>query len=299
MGRTTILTCAVTGNLTSRDQHPGLPVTPTEIAEAALGAAKAGAAIVHIHVRDPVTGKGTMQFSLYEEVVARIRDRDADVILNLTTGEGGRYVPSDDDPRVAGPGTTLVHPDLRVAHVEKLKPEICTLDFDTMWSGQAAVINPPRNVEKMVKRIYAAGVRPEIEIFDSGDLHMVKHFLEKGILTGPQILQFVLGVRYGAVANPETLLYLVSQLPPGAVWSAFGIGRHEYPMLVQAWLLGGHVRVGMEDNIYIRQGELCRDNSQLVEKAVNLVELLGGSIATPAEARAILSLEAVRPADRA
>ncbi len=290
MGRTTIVTCAVTGNLTSREQHPGLPITPKEIAEAALGAARAGAAIVHLHVRNPETGKGSMDFALYEELVARIREQNTSVILNLTTGEGGRFVPSDDEPRVAAPATTLCRPELRVSHVEKLKPELCTLDLDTMWSGKAAVINTPRNVGIMAKLIYAAGVKPEIEIFDSGDLHMAKHFLEQGILTGPLFMQFVLGVRYGAVANPETLLYLVSQLPPNTIWGAFGIGRHEFTMLAQAWLLGGHVRVGMEDNLHIRQGELCRDNAQLVEKAVTMVELLGGSIATPDEARAILKL---------
>lgn len=290
MGRKTIITCAVTGNLTRREQHPRLPVTPAEIASAALDAAKAGAAIVHLHVRDPATGRGSMALPLYEEVTARIRERNRDVILNLTTGEGGRFVPSEDEPRIAGPGTTLARPELRVAHVERLKPDLCSLDFDTMWSGQAAVINPPRNVQIMAERIYAAGVRPEIEIFDSGDLHMTRHFLEQGILKGPLLVQFVLGVRYGAVANPETLLFLVSQLPPGTLWGAFGIGRHEFTMLAQAWLLGGHVRVGMEDNLHIRQGELCRDNAELVEKAVNIVELLGGSVATPAEARALLAL---------
>jgi uncharacterized protein (DUF849 family) len=265
-------------------------VTPAEIASAALDAAKAGAAIVHLHVRDPATGRGSMALPLYEEVTARIRERNRDVILNLTTGEGGRFVPSEDEPRIAGPGTTLARPELRVAHVERLKPDLCSLDFDTMWSGQAAVINPPRNVQIMAERIYAAGVWPEIEIFDSGDLHMARHFLEQGILKGPLLVQFVLGVRYGAVANPETLLFLVSQLPPGTLWGAFGIGRHEFTMLAQAWLLGGHVRVGMEDNLHIRQGELCRDNAELVEKAVNIVELLGGSVATPAEARALLAL---------
>ncbi len=290
MGRKTIITCAVTGNLTRREQHPRLPVTPAEIASAALDAAKAGAAIVHLHVRDPATGRGSMALPLYEEVTARIRERNRDVILNLTTGEGGRFVPSEDEPRIAGPGTTLARPELRVAHVERLKPDLCSLDFDTMWSGQAAVINPPRNVQIMAERIYAAGVWPEIEIFDSGDLHMARHFLEQGILKGPLLVQFVLGVRYGAVANPETLLFLVSQLPPGTLWGAFGIGRHEFTMLAQAWLLGGHVRVGMEDNLHIRQGELCRDNAELVEKAVNIVELLGGSVATPAEARALLAL---------
>ncbi len=290
MSRKTILTCAVTGNLTRPDQHPSLPITPQQIAEAALGAAAAGAAIVHLHVRDPQTGRGSMEFALYDELVSRIREKNADVILNLTTGEGGRFVPSDAEPRIAGPGTTLCAPELRVAHVEKLKPEICTLDFNTMWSGQAAVINSPRNVRIMAEHIYGAGVKPEIEIFDSGDLNMAKSFLDQGILKGPLMIQIVLGVNYGAAPNPETLMYFVSQLPKECVWAAFGIGRHEFPMLAQAWLLGGHVRVGMEDNLYIRKGELCRDNAQLVERAVTIVENLGGAIATPAEAREILGL---------
>jgi uncharacterized protein (DUF849 family) len=290
MSRKTIITCAVTGNLTRPDQHSALPITPRQIADAALDAAAAGAAIVHLHVRDPATGRGSMEFGLYQELVDRIRDRNSDVILNLTTGEGGRFVPSDDLPSVAAEGTTLCAPEHRVSHVEALRPEICTLDFNTMWSGQAAVINSPRNVRIMADRIYAAGVRPEIEIFDSGDLHMAKHFLEQGILRGPLMAQIVLGVRYGAVANPATLAYLVSQMPPGTEWAAFGIGRHEFPMVAQSFLLGGHVRVGMEDNLHIRSGELCRDNAQLVEKAANIIDHLGGSVATAGEARLILSL---------
>jgi uncharacterized protein (DUF849 family) len=288
--RKTIVTCAVTGNLTRPDQHPGLPITPAQIARAAIDAAKAGAAVVHLHVRDPATGAGSMDGALYAELVERIRERDEDVILNLTTGEGGRFVPDDDRPREAAPGTTLAPPQARIAHVGALRPELCTLDFNTMWSGKAAVINSPRNLRIMAEGIYAAGVKPEIEIFDSGDLHMARHFLEEGVLKGPLLVQLVLGVRYGAVANPATLSYLVSQLPPGTVWAAFGIGRHAFPMLAQAFLLGGHVRVGMEDCVHIRKGELCRDNAQLVEKAVSLLDHLGGVPATPDEARALLGL---------
>ncbi len=295
MGDKTIITCAVTGNLTRPEQHPNLPITPKQIAAAALGAAAAGAAIVHLHVRDPETGRGSMKCELYEEVVSRIREENEDVILNLTTGEGGRYVPSDENPAVAGPGTTLCNPALRVAHVEQLQPEICTLDFNTMWSGAAAVINSPRNLEIMAKRIYAAGVLPEFEIFDSGDLQLIKHFLKEGILTDRFMVQMVLGVRFGASASPTTLQYLVSQLPPGSVWAAFGIGRQEFPMVAQSFLLGGHVRVGMEDNLYIRKGELCRDNAQLVEKATGIVDDLGGEIATPADAREIVGLALPRP----
>ncbi|KLN61701.1 NADPH:quinone reductase [Kiloniella spongiae] len=286
----TILTCAVTGNLTKPEQHPGLPITPKQIAEAALGAAKAGAAIVHLHVRDPATGKGSMDLNLYEEMVGLIRQKNQDVILNLTTGEGGRFIPSEDDPKIAAQGSTLCRPELRVAHVEKLKPEICTLDFNTMWSGEAVVINTPRNVEIMADRIYAAGTKPEIELFDVGDLNMTLDFLDKGILKAPTMMQIVMGVRYGILPTPQSLMYLVSQIPENTVWAAFGIGRHEFPILAQSFLLGGHVRVGMEDNLQIRKGELCRDNAQLVEKAADIIDHLGGTLATPDEARKILEL---------
>lgn len=288
MKRKTILTAAVTGNLTRPDQHPDLPITPAQIAQAALDAASAGAAVVHLHVRDPETGKGSMRMELYREVVERIRDRNEGLILNLTTGEGGRFIPSEHDPRIAAPGSTLCMPELRVAHVEALKPDICTLDFNTMWSGQASVINSPRNLEIMAARIAAAGVRPEIEIFDSGDLHMAKYFLDKGLLAGPLLVQMVLGVRFGAVASPATMAYLVGELPPDTIWAAFGIGRMAFPMLAQAFLLGGHVRIGMEDTLHTAQGALCKGNGELVEKAVAIVESLGGAMASPAEARQIL-----------
>ena len=290
MSRKTILTCAVTGNLTTRDQHPGLPVTPAEIATAAIEAGKAGAAVVHIHARDPATTKGSMDLALFREIVDRIRQSGSDVILNLSTGEGGRYIPSLDNPAVAAPGTTLTTPERRVAHVEALKPEICTLDLNTMFSGSAVVINTPGNVTEMARRIYASGVLPELEIFDGGDLQLAKALQEDGTLRNPLLIQIVLGVRYGAIPNPQTLFYFVSQLPPDCIWAAFGIGRHEFPLLAQAFLLGGHVRVGLEDNVYIRKGVLARDNAELVEKAGMIVENLGGSLATPAEARAILGL---------
>lgn len=292
MSRKTILTCAVTGNLTTRDQHPGLPVTPAEIASAAIDAGKAGAAVVHIHARDPATTKGSMDLGLFREIVDRIRQSGSDVVLNLSTGEGGRYIPSLDNPAVAAPGTTLTTPERRVAHVEALKPEICTLDLNTMFSGSAVVINTPRNVSEMAKRIYVAGVLPELEIFDGGDLQLAKALQEDGTLRNPLLIQIVLGVRYGAIPNPETLFYFASQLPPDCIWAAFGIGRHEFPLLAQAFLLGGHVRVGLEDNVYIRKGVLARDNAELVEKAGTIVENLGGSLATPAEARALLGLTA-------
>lgn len=288
--RKTILTCAVTGNLTSPDMHPGLPITPEQIANAALDAANAGASIVHLHVRDPETGKGSMEFSLYDEMVTRIREKNTDVILNLTTGEGGRFVPGKDDPKIAADNSTLCRPELRVSHIEKLKPEICTLDLNTMWSGQAAVINTPENLKIMAERIYAAGVKPEIEIFNSSDMHLLNHFIAEGVIKYPVMVQMVMGVRFGAPANSETMMYLKSQLPQNALWAAFGIGRMEYSMLAQSYVLGGHVRVGMEDNLFIKKGELCSGNAQLVEKAVHIVEELGGNIASTDEARELLGL---------
>ncbi|MCO5066271.1 MAG: 3-keto-5-aminohexanoate cleavage protein [Rhizobiaceae bacterium] len=287
----TILTCAVTGNITTRAQHPGLPVTPKEIAEAAVAAGAAGAAVAHIHARDPKTERGSMDVELFREIVDRIRDAGSDIVINLSTGEGGRFVPDLDEPRLAGPGTTLTQPEKRVAHVEILKPEICTLDLNTMYSGTAVVINTPRNVEIMAQRIYAAGVLPELELFDTGDLQLAKHLIKQGVLKTPALIQIVLGVRFGAAANPATLFYLASQLPPDSIWAAFAIGREEFPLLAQAFLLGGHVRVGMEDNVQIRPGVLTRDNAELVEKAVMIVENLGGSMATPDEARAMLGLK--------
>lgn len=291
MTRPTILTCAVTGNITTREHHPGLPVTPREIAEAAVAAGKAGAAVAHLHARDPETGRGSMEARYFREIVDRIRDAGSDIVINLSTGEGGRFVPSSDEPRQAGPGTTLARPELRVAHVEELKPEICTLDFNTMFSGTAVVINTPANIERMAKRIYDAGTLPELELFDSGDLQLVKHMIARGIIKPPIVIQLVLGVRYGAPADSATLSYLASQLPQGCLWAAFGIGRQEFPMLAQSFLLGGHVRVGLEDNIYIREGVLARDNAELVEKGVDIVEKLGGTIATPAQARELMGLK--------
>jgi len=290
MTRKTILTCAVTGNITTRAQHPGLPITPAEIAHAAIEAGKAGAAVVHIHARDPKSERGSMALGLFAEIVSRIRDSGSDVILNLSTGEGGRFVPEAGTPSLAAPGTTLTTPERRVAHVEALQPEICTLDLNTMFSGSAVVINTPQNVTMMANRIYGAGVLPELELFDGGDVQLARHLLHQGVLRMPALIQLVLGVRFGAAANPETLFYLRSQLPENCTWAAFGLGRAAFPMLAQAWLLGGHVRIGLEDTVYISKGVLARDNAALVEKAGSLVANLGGTLATPNEARTLLGL---------
>lgn len=286
----TIITCAVTGNITTRAQHPGLPVTPQEIADAALLAAKAGAAVVHIHVRDPATGKGSMDVALYADVVERIRGADRSLVINLTTGQGGRFVPSEDDPKVAGPGTTLTQPERRVAHIPALRPELCSLDLNTMNSGAEVVINTPRNVARMAAIIRQAGVKPELEIFDSGDLRLAVDLMQQGVLEPPGLFSFVLGVNYGFGATPETLIYVKSMLPSQATWTAFGIGRHSFPMLAQSFLLGGHVRVGLEDNVYLEKGMLAPSNAALVEKARRIVQDLGGTIATSDDAREMLRL---------
>lgn len=291
MSPKTILTCAVTGNITTREQCPTLPVTPEEIATAAVEAGQTGAAIVHIHVRDLETQKGSMDLALYREVVDRIRDAGSDIIINLTTGEGGRYVPEAEDPLKAAPGTTLTTPEKRIAHVSALKPEICTLDFNTMNNRTWIVMNTPPNLERMLEAINEAGTIPEIEVFDSGDLNLAKDFIDRGLFARPPMFQLVLGIRFGAAANYETLAYLASQLPQGYQWAAFGIGRFSFPAVALSYLLGGHVRVGLEDNVYLSKGVPAKSNAQLVEKAVRIVEDLGGSMASPSEARELLGLE--------
>jgi uncharacterized protein (DUF849 family) len=289
--RKTIITCAVTGNLTKPEQHPGLPITPEQIATAALEAAQAGAAVAHIHVRDPATGRPAMDVELYREVMRLIRAANPELIINLTTGPGGRFIPSDDDPKVAAAGTTLLPPEKRVEHIAALRPDICSLDLNTMNSGGDVVINTPKNVRKMAHVIREAGVKPELEIFDSGDLHLALDLIKEGVLDGPGLWTFVMGVKYGFAATPETLLYARNFLPQGAAWSAFGIGRAEFPIVAQAWLAGGHVRVGLEDNIYISKGVLAASNAELVARARDIVLSLGGEIATAAEAREQLGLK--------
>ncbi|MDP2411138.1 MAG: 3-keto-5-aminohexanoate cleavage protein [Pseudolabrys sp.] len=285
----TILTVAVTGNLTTIEQHPGLPCTPEQIANAALESAKAGAAIAHLHVRHP-DGKPSMELAHYREVVERIRDKNSELIINLTTGPGGRFVPSKDDPKIAGPGTSILHPLKRVEHIVELKPEIATLDLNTMWSGSAAVINTPDNVTIMANEIQKAGSKPELEVFDSGDIQLANHLLDTGVLKGPPLFQIVMGVRFGFISTPQTLMYAQSLLPKDAEWAAFAIGRWEFPMVAQAWILGGHVRVGMEDNVYISKGKLTPSNAALCEKAVRILDDMGAELATAKEARAILGL---------
>jgi uncharacterized protein (DUF849 family) len=290
-----IITCAVTGNLTTPEQTPHLPITPEQIAEACLGAADAGAAIVHIHVRDPQTGRPSMLLDHYVEVVRRIRARNPELILNITTGPGGRFVPSKDDPKVAAEGTTLLVPEKRVEHIAALRPDICTLDLNTMNSGKEVVINTPGNVRRMAKVIAEAGVKPEIELFDSGDIALMNDLVADGTLQGPPLCSFVMGVRYGFQASPETVLYARNLLPRDAEFTAIGIGKASFTSVAQSYLAGGHVRVGLEDSVYLSRGQLAKSNAEMVAKAQRIVEDLGGAIANPRETRVILGLPAYAP----
>jgi len=288
--RPTLITCAITGNITKPEQTPYLPVTPEQIANECLASAEAGAAAVHIHVRDPATGRPSMELEHYRDVVDRIRKRNKSLIINLTTGPGGRFVPDANDPKIYAPGTTLVPPEKRVEHIAIIKPDICSLDLNTMNSGADVVINTPRNVRIMANVMREAGVTPELEIFDSGDIHLARDLIADGTLQGPGLWTFVTGVKYGFNSSPETLMYARSLLPAGAIWSAFGIGRFEFQFVALAMCAGGHVRVGMEDNIYLEKGVLAKSNAELVTKAKRIIHDLGGELATPSEARAMLQL---------
>ena len=287
-----IITCAVTGNLTTPEQTPYLPITPQQIADACLGAADAGAAIVHIHVRDPLTGRPSMLLDHYVDVVQRIRARNPELILNITTGPGGRFVPSADDPKVAAEGTTLMLPEKRVEHIAVLRPDICTIDLNTMNSGREVVINTPPNVRRMARVIAEVGVKPEIELFDSGDIALMRDLLADGTLQGSLLCSFVMGVRYGFQPAPETVLYARDLLPKDAEFTAIGIGKAAFTTVAQSYLAGGHVRVGLEDAVYLSRGQLATSNAEMVAKARRIVEDLGGVIATTEEARRIVGLPA-------
>ena len=284
------ITCAITGNITQPEQTPHLPITPKQIADSALETADAGAAIAHIHVRDPKTGRPSMELDLYREVLDRIRAKNSELIINLTTGPGGRFVPSEHDPKIAGEGTTLMVPERRVEHVVALKPDICTLDLNTMNSGGQVVINTPANIRRMAKVIADAGVKPEIELFDSGDIALLHDLIADGTFKGLLLTSFVMGVKYGFQPSPETVLYARGLLPADAAFTAIGIGRSAFQMVAQSYLAGGHVRVGLEDAVYIERGVLAPSNAALVEKARRIAEDLGAQIANPSEARRILGL---------
>jgi len=287
----TILTCAITGSLTRPDMTPYLPITPAQIAESALRAADAGAAVAHLHVRHPETGTPSMELDHYAEVLHLIKARNRELVINLTTGVGARFVPSTDDPKIFAPGTSLCHPLRRVEHITALKPDICSLDLNTMNTVNEIAVNTPASVRVMAKVIRDAGVMPELEIFDTGDLNLAKDLMKEGTLEGPGLFTFVLGVKYALNSDPQTLMYMRNQLPHGAKWAAFGISRSAFPIVAQSLLLGGGVRVGLEDNIYMSKGVLCESNAQQVERAKRIVEDLGGELASSNDAREILKLK--------
>ena len=293
MNTEVVVTCAVTGAGDTVGKHPGVPVTPAQIAEAALEAARAGAAVAHIHVRDPATGKAARDLALYREVVERVRASGTDVILNLTAGMGGDFVPDATEPWRGGPGTDMASVEDRLAHVVELRPEICTLDCGSMNYAATAYVSTPDMLRGMARIIRDAGVKPEIEVFELGHVWLAKRLIEEGLIGTPALFQLCMGIPYGAEADPRAVLAMRDLLPPGSRFAAFGIGRMQMPMVAQAVLLGGNVRVGLEDNLHLDRGVLAT-NGQLVERACEIVRLLGARVLGPAEAHARLGLEARR-----
>jgi uncharacterized protein (DUF849 family) len=288
------VTCAVTGVGDTLGRSDRVPVTPVQIAEAALEAARAGAAIVHIHVRDPETGKGARDPDLYREVVERIRGADVDVVLNLTAGMGGDLVLGSEEAPLPPDeaGTDLVGATERLEHVAQLLPEICTLDCGSMnfaAGGDYVLLNPPGILRAMARRIQELGVRPELEVFDTGHLWLVKDLIAEGLIEEPCLIQLCTGIPYGAPDDPSTLLAMVDQLPPGAIFSTFSIGRMQLPFVAMAALVGGNVRVGLEDNVYLSRGRLAT-NGELVERAVRILEAMNVRVLGPHEVREKLSL---------
>jgi uncharacterized protein (DUF849 family) len=287
------ITCAITGAGDSTGISEKVPVTPQEIAESAIEAAKAGAAIVHIHVRDPKTGKGSRAPQLYREVVERIRNSKVDVVINLTTGMGGDLIlGSAESPLPPVAGTDMAGATERLEHVVELRPEICTLDAGTMnfaAGGEYIMVNTPGMVRSMAAGIKALGVRPEIEIFDTGDLVLVKELIGEGLIDSPAMVQLGMGIPYGAPNDLLTVSALVSQLPPETVFSAFSIGRYQLNYAALAPLLGGNVRVGLEDNLYLSRGQLAT-NTDLVERARAILEAQNIKILGPEAVRQRLAL---------
>jgi uncharacterized protein (DUF849 family) len=291
MNTEVIVTCAVTGSGDTVSKHPAIPVTSEQIATAVVEAARAGAAIAHVHVRDPETGKAARRLELYREVVERVRASGVDVVLNLTAGMGGDYVPDEAEPWRGGPGTDMASVGDRLAHVEELRPEICTLDCGSMNYAGSAYVSTPDMLRAMAARIKAVGVKPEMEVFELGHVWQAKTLVQEGLVEPPPLFQLCMGIPYGAEADPRALLAMRDLLPPGALFAAFGIGRMQMPMVAQAVVMGGHVRVGLEDNLWLDKG-VPASNADLVARACEIVRLLGARVLGPAEARAKLGLRA-------
>lgn len=286
----TVITCAVTGSADTAKKHVGVPVTPEQIAKAAIDAGNAGAAIAHIHVRDPRTGLASPNFDYYREVVERIRGSGSEILINLTTGPGARFVPSDDDPKTGGPGTTMTAPLARVRHIVELLPDICSLDIASFNFGENAFINTPAHLRIMAQAIAKTSVKPELEVFEPGHILLARRMIEDHHIAQPPLFQICLGIPWSSPATAESMIYMRNLLPRNAIWASFGISRMQFPMVAQAVILGGHVRVGLEDNLYLEPGTLAPGNAALVERAVAIVRLLGAQPATPGEARRMLQL---------
>ena len=292
MNSEVVITCAVTGAGDTVGRHPGVPVTPQQIAESAIDAAKAGAAVVHCHVRDPQTGKGSRDVALYREVVARIRESDTDVVVNLTAGMGGDlFIGPDDAPTAFGNESDLVGAADRLPHVDELLPEICSLDCGSynFGDGSLVYVSTPDMLRRGAAHIRALGVKPELEIFDTGQLWFTRQMLEEGLVESPPLFQLCYGIRWGAPADFGVFKASVDMLPAEAQFTAFAISRDQMPFAAQSVLLGGHVRVGLEDNLYLSRGVFAT-NAQLVERARNIVELMGARVLGPDEARAKFGL---------
>ncbi len=291
--RKVIITCAVTGNAPFNRRHPAFPVTPHQIASACIEAARAGAAVVHIHVRDPESGEGSRNSRLFKDTVDRLRDSGVDVIINLTAGGGGFLLPDPVDERRALPDSDVASVDERMEHLELCRPDMASLDITTGNQVEGSVefvyLNTTRTMRAMAKRFKDIGIKPELETFNAGDVEFGKAMIQEGLIEGPPLFQFVLGVKWGAPADSRTLLYMRDLLPPNALWAALGTGRLQMPVLAQTTLLGGNVRVGLEDNLYLRKGVFA-SNGELVERAKLIIESLGYEVATVPEARQILGL---------
>jgi len=292
MNNEVIVTCAVTGAGDTLGKHPEVPVTPEQISNAAIAAAKAGASVAHIHVRDPETGLGSRDVNLFKEVVERIRDSETDVVINLTAGMGGDWVPSEENPSMPGPGTDMIGPEERLAHVKEIHPEICSLDCGTMnfGNGNEIYISPPGYLREMASMIQKWGVKPELEVFELGQIRFAKQMIKEGLINEPPMFQICLGIPWGAEQTVDAMKVMKDELPTNSSWASFGIGRMQMPMAAAAVAMGGNVRVGLEDNLYLEKGVLA-SNDQLVTRVIEIIKRMGSRVLSPQETRDKLKLK--------
>lgn len=291
--RKVILTCAVTGGNQFNRQHPNFPITPTQIAAAAIEAQEAGATTVHLHVRDPKTGSGSRDPVLFATLAEQVRKLKLRAILNLTCGGGGEYIPSTENDGIAGPGTDVGNVESRTQHIRENLPEVCSLDVTTQnqmdGTTELVYLHSQRTLRGMARVFRDLGVKPEIEVFAPGDVLFANQMISEGLFEPPPFFQFVLGTKWGLPCDAETIIYMKRLLPPGALWAAFGLAAMQMPMVAQSVVLGGHARVGLEDNLYLERGVFA-SNGELVSRAVRIIEDLGAAVATPEEAREMLRI---------